>query len=173
MKKIYIIIIFIIVVISFTALYFFVKNSKGELNYFVITKVYNNFDYKKELSQEFENQRTINQNSLDSIKYLYEQQLIKLENKEKVNLSEISELKKNYQTLSGKFENDINYLSKDYESKIWNRLNNYIEDYGRKKQMKMLFGASGNGVIFYADSTIDVTEDLIIYVNKRFNDELE
>lgn len=52
---------------------------------------------------------------------------------------------------------------------IWKRLNPLIQEYGREKKYKMILGANGSGTLLYSDSTLDISDDLIKYVNDEYN----
>lgn len=52
---------------------------------------------------------------------------------------------------------------------IWKRLNPLIQEYGRAKKYKMILGANGSGTLLYSDSTLDISDDLIKYVNDEYN----
>lgn len=58
----------------------------------------------------------------------------------------------------------------EIEKIIWNRLNPYLVEYGKKHGYTYIFGANGTGTILYADESENITEDLIKYVNERYHD---
>lgn len=52
---------------------------------------------------------------------------------------------------------------------IWSRLNPLIQEYGKENKYKMIFGANGTGNLLYSDSSLDISNSLIKYVNKKYN----
>ncbi|WP_160289473.1 OmpH family outer membrane protein [Psychroserpens mesophilus] len=116
----------------------------------------------KEIMSIEENKMTLRKKALDSLLGLYNIvndktsiQAIDLQSK-------ISIKNENLKTLQSEFSNTI-------PNKIWSRLNAYIKDYGKQKEVKIIFGISGNGNIMYADETnLDVTEELLKYINDRY-----
>lgn len=62
------------------------------------------------------------------------------------------------------------YLSSNEEisKKIWERLNPLMEAYGKSRGLKLLIGANGQGTVLYGSKGADVTEDLIGFVNSKY-----
>lgn len=71
-----------------------------------------------------------------------------------------------YTTLYQKTEQ----ANKEIEGMIWKRLNPYLEEYGKEKGYDFIYGANGTGNVLYADKELNVTDDLIKYVNNRYHD---
>ncbi len=55
-----------------------------------------------------------------------------------------------------------------YSSSIWMQINQYIEDYGREQQYDFIHGATGNGSLMYAHEAKNITEEVIQYINARY-----
>ncbi len=60
------------------------------------------------------------------------------------------------------------YFSKDLSQKVWSRLNQYIKEYGESKQYKVVLGTQGNGNVMYAQKGIDITAEVLIYSNEKY-----
>ncbi len=58
--------------------------------------------------------------------------------------------------------------NKEITQKIWDRLNPLIEDYGKENGLQLLIGANGAGTVLYGDKKNDVTDNLIAYINKKY-----
>ncbi len=69
------------------------------------------------------------------------------------------------------------YLEKNRQEELlfsenaWKQLNQYIEEYGKEKGYGFVFGATGNGGIMYAEKSLDLTGDVIKYVNRKYKGE--
>lgn len=59
------------------------------------------------------------------------------------------------------------YYSKEMK-KITNKLNEYFIEYGSKHQYDYIIGASGQGVLLYADTSLNITNEFIEYANARY-----
>ena len=58
-----------------------------------------------------------------------------------------------------------------YTQQVWTRLNQYIKDYGREYEYDLILGAKGDGNLMYADDRLDITEEVLEYVNKKYDGE--
>jgi len=51
---------------------------------------------------------------------------------------------------------------------VWTRLNPLIEEFGREKGFHLVIGANGMGSVLYKDDYYDVTDELIHFVNNKY-----
>lgn len=70
--------------------------------------------------------------------------------------------------LKQQLQNDYSKTNRDINTQVWKRLNPVINDYGKLKGFHLIIGANGMGTVLYDDSYLDVTDDMIKYVNKRY-----
>lgn len=115
-------------------------------------KLFENFKGKKELEAKLLNIKSSNKLRLDSLRMIitneeselyYRQQLLVVEQQEET-------------------------LSAEYNAQIWNQLNSYIKEFGKKNGYDFIYGATGNGSMMYARETMDITDQLIDYANKTY-----
>lgn len=121
-----------------------------------MVEVYNGFDFKKvrESTLQEENARLIGR--VDTLNGVMAS-------------GSFSELQKTY----ARYERDslVQYfsdLTERYESEVLEQLNKYVGDYGREHKCMMVFGGQGNGNFMYVDSSLNVTQDVIVYINSKY-----
>lgn len=68
------------------------------------------------------------------------------------------------------FDEDNKKMTSENMAKVWNQLNQYVNDFGKKNHYIYIFGATGQGNLMYAEETKNVTDELIKYVNDRYED---
>jgi len=68
-------------------------------------------------------------------------------------------------SLTGYAEN----LKAEYDSEIWARINTYVQEFGHENDYSIIFGAAGNGSIMYSDSTVNITQDVLRYMNEKYD----
>ncbi|MBU0764600.1 MAG: OmpH family outer membrane protein [Bacteroidetes bacterium] len=141
-----------------------------EICYVDITKVFNEFLLKKELEALYQKEKDMKINSLDSIRF----DLEVLSRKILANNTD-KELQKQYNALNeiylARQEEYIRFdktITEKYDEQIWNQLNQYVKEFGEKKDYDFLLGTHGAGNLMYAKETRDVTDEMIIYVNQRY-----
>jgi len=146
----------------------------SKIGYVDINKLYESFEYKKELAKEFDKIKMARQRICDSLEYELNAIATELEKKNLLNAdteNEFSVKRKNFYQISKQFEEDNGVLATSYDAKIIKQLNAYIKEYGKKSNYQLLLGADMKGSVLYGDAKIDETDKLIIYVNERYKGE--
>lgn len=141
--------------------FLFLKKEKQSENYAVIDKerVFNEF----KMTKEIKNQINILNNKLkikyDSLSYIYstvQNVHIKIDAEQKLKL------------LSDEIER-VNGAYREQEVlKIWKRIRSYSKDYSNSSKYKLILGFENNGDIVYYEETKDITNELLHYINKRY-----
>lgn len=162
-RHLYLLIV-VAIVLSLLSLFlvFYLQPSVG---YIDSVQVYNEFQLKKELEGRISGVQKAKQRTLDSL--VVELEMLKKENR----LADFGRKKEYYLILEEKYQRENEQLVAEYQSQIWKQLNQYIKDYGRDESYDMIWGASGDGSLVYSESGKNLTEDVIRYVNDRYNDE--
>ncbi|MDP1801742.1 MAG: OmpH family outer membrane protein [Bacteroidota bacterium] len=147
-----------------------------ELVYVDMGKLYDNFALTKELNVDMEKIIKTRKSITDS---LYEDLRVKtqeLKFKEKKTIEDIQKIAKieeEYMYKQQQFEKENQMTSADYMNKIWNQINQFVEDYGTEKKYAFVLGANGQGNIMFGDKGKNVTTDVIAYINNRYNDKMK
>ena len=141
-----------------------------------ISKVYGEFEYKKELQGKLEQVQNTRKFILDSMEFELKdlQQRISLDKKPNSSLIQIFEQKRDrYMSQEQIFQEDNKMMIKKYDEQIVNQLNQYVKDYGEKHHFTYIYGADGSGFLMYANKGDDITEELKVYVNERYRGKAE
>jgi outer membrane protein len=77
-------------------------------------------------------------------------------------------LEQEYYYRQKQFTEESQKLDMDYTSKIWTQLNEYLDEYGKNKKYDFILGANGEGNLLYAKDDIDVTMDVVQFVNNKY-----
>lgn len=123
-------------------------------------KVFEEFEMKRDYDAMLEKELGTERSSLDSMARALE------------SLKDQTELARKKTELYEKqqlFEQKFGELSDKYTKEVYARLNEYIESYGKERGYKLIVGSTGDGNVMYVDTTVNVTEDLLKYVNKEYN----
>lgn len=164
----------IALLLSLTAIFFCYKNyGKTRIAFVVSVNLYNEFDYKKEVEKKYVEEVKRRESTLDSLyselQGLYE---LQKQNGDKNNNKELDELKRKELEFNRKKQEILasnQKLARKYDEEIWKQLNQYIQDYSELSKFDIIFGAKGDGDILGAKKNLDITDDVILYVNDRFN----
>ncbi len=99
----------------------------------------------------------------------HEKELSKMSKKEK----ELSEqLLRNKQQQLVNYQRAIQDKAAEEDSKmtqgVISEVNAYLEEFGKKQSYKIIFAATNAGNILYADDAINITEEVVEGLNKRY-----
>lgn len=168
-----------LIAISLSIFSFFYFRSGSDQVYVDVNRLVDGYKRTKLVRADFEKRAKLLTSNVDSLMVdwqnelkRYEQERSKMSKKE---LELKQELLGNKQQQIGKYQEVLQKQIEEEDKKssltIVNDINDYVKDYGRKKGYKIIFGASGSGTIMYANGSADLTEDVLIGLNKEFEGE--
>ncbi|MDR6763827.1 outer membrane protein [Flavobacterium sp. 2755] len=148
----------IIVLITFIALK--LNPSKSKIVYVNNVKVFEGFNMTKELKKVGEKEFNNRKLHLDS---LYS----------KLQSPEISSLdKKNLMQIFIQEKEELNqfndYFGAEQSAKIWTRIRSYSSEFSKENNYQIIIGSDDKGNVLFADESIDITNDLLTYINKKY-----
>jgi outer membrane protein len=129
-------------------------------------KVFEKFQMKKELDRIIEKDMMQDSQRLDSLGRV-------LDGASKNKLTPVASLeilKQQYVGYKEQLDEKFQKLSADYTNQVYERLNMYMEEFGKTNGIRMIIGGNEQGTVMYVDKTADLTEDVIVYVNKKYLD---
>lgn len=150
----------VVAVLSIGVSYGIIQYNNKKIAVVDAIQVFNAFNMKKELEGKAEARLKYLGAQLDSMQRTIEQQ-----QKDKKDNREV------YQQFQYKKEQ----IQKEYAESnqlinemVWKRLNPLIDAYGKEQGFRVIVGANGMGSVLYYNDYYDVTEDLITYVNQKY-----
>lgn len=142
------------------------ENFKDRVVFIENNKVFEEFQMKKDYDRLLEKDLMAESQSLDSLGKLVNG----MTQDASVSSSVLEMEKEKYFSVKKMFEERFSQLSKEYTAQVYERLNTYIQEYGKMKGFRMVVGANGQGNVMYVDKSADVTTDMIAYCNKKYLD---
>ncbi|AUC77567.1 OmpH family outer membrane protein [Olleya sp. Bg11-27] len=155
--------------------FFYLKSSSDQV-YVDVNKLLDGYKRTKLVRADFDKKaKTLNAN-VDSLMTDWQKE-IKSYEKERSSMSK-KELELKQQLLGNKQQQINNYqeaIQKQIQEEdkkatqtVINDINDYVEEYGKLKGYKIIFGASGSGNIMYASEGADLTEVVLTGLNREF-----
>ncbi len=168
-----------LIAIAASIFMFFQLQSSSELVYVDVNKLLDGYSRTKIVRAEFEDKaKTLNAN-VDSLMTDWQNEL-KTYEKERSKMSK-KELELKQELLGNKQQQINNYqqaIQKQIQEEdkkstqtVINDINDYVKEYGKTNNHKIIFGASGSGNIMYADDATDLTQDILEGLNADFDGE--
>ncbi|WP_281228723.1 OmpH family outer membrane protein [Flavobacterium aquiphilum] len=164
------------VVLSVLAIYY--AKSSSQLVYVDVNKLITGYEKTKVAKAEFDKKANLMRSNVDSLVANWQKELKNYE-KERTTFSP-KELKLKQELLTNK-QQQINGYQEAIQKKIQeedkrvtqtviNDINDYIKEYGKDHNYKIIFGASGGGNIMYADESTDLTEEVLKGLNAEYGE---
>jgi outer membrane protein len=152
----------------------FLYCTRPKVGYVNTITLFKDFKQKKELEQQFGTIEKEQRLVLDSLKMKFSfksQQLDQLKKSEEVyrnTASDAVSIREEYYKKEKEFAENNKVLADQYNLKIWNQLNAYIKEYGISHGYTYIHGVKGDGAILYAEEGDDITKEVTVYVNEKF-----
>ena len=168
-KFLWLIVLLQLLGLLFIGYLFFTKETQ-QTAFISMGKVVSDFELSKELDAKIKVVQGARKNILDSLEIVVQQLSLKLQKNaaSKKEQLEFDAKRQEYLLKQRQFTEDNQHLQQQYQEQIFKQLNQYIEEYNKDKDYDFIFGAAGNGVIMAAKPGNDITEEIIVFVNKRY-----
>jgi len=127
-------------------------------------KVFEEFAMKSEYDGRMEKELSRESAELDSLKRFIQT------NARTFDKDQLVVLQQQYYSLEQKFNQRFQELSTKFTKEVNDRLNEYIKEYAESKGYDLILGSAGQGNVMYIKDDMNITEDLIKYVNKKFGE---
>lgn len=135
--------------------------TRPRVAYVSLTMVFDAFDLKKELSAKLNEVTIARQADLDSLR-------VRIQFQKKSDKEATSALIKEYREREQRYAELNERTTADYDKQILTQLNTYMKEFSEKGGYSLMLGANGNGTLIHADPEMDVTTEMIDFVNQRY-----
>lgn len=122
-------------------------------------KLFESFEMKKDLDFKIEGELSAEKNAVSALADSLDKE---------TDPSKKEQLEKNLQEAKLLFDQKFQALSSKYTNEVYAKLNTLISAYGKQKGYKIILGADGQGGVMYVDTTYNITNDMIKYVNDAY-----
>jgi outer membrane protein len=127
-------------------------------------KLFDQFNMKKELESREKVKLEMLGKQMDSIG-----NMLKMAQATK-NEEDIKKLTYSYSYMKTSLEEEYKQGNHDINEQVWKRLNPALDEYGKKNGLHLIIGANGMGTVLYNEEAFDLTNDVIKYVNKKYEE---
>lgn len=154
---------------------YFKPSPNTDLVYVDLNKLIEGYNRTKIEQAKFEDKAKRLQGNVDSLVNNFQKELVLYE-KERSSMSK-KEIELKQELLSNKQQQINNYQQavqtqiqeedQNATQTVLNDINDYVKEYGKKNNYKIIFGATGGGSIMYAEKSTDLTEDILMGLNNQ------
>ncbi|PXY42828.1 hypothetical protein DMB65_02085 [Flavobacterium cheongpyeongense] len=157
--KVFFLIIVNILLIGVLTLFFFFQYNK-QIVYIDNVKLFDGFVMTKEMKRAGEKEFNSRKSVLDK---LYSDL-----QSSSISASERKQLMQQFIQGKEELEQFNQVFGSEQSLKIWARIKSYTTEFSRDKNYKLVIGSDNKQTVLFADEKIDVTNELLTYINKRY-----
>ena len=146
---------------------------KSKVAYIDLDSLQNNYSYYKKIKEDFERKQSQANDEITAMQKKYQNRAMQLQQKastmnqkeQEEAMQEINKMQQDLQSRKQSIDNDLyNYNSKMKED-ILTRIQEFLKDYNKDGKYSYIFSYEP-GFMFYKDSTLNITPEVIAGLNK-------
>ena len=165
----YVISLFVVIILTAWVIWIIMPVNKTA---FIQTdKVFNGFKGKIELERKLIKIQQANNHIMDSLSVelkILDQRLVNQVNPPKELIQRLQHKEMSYRQLNDEMLDNEEKIKEQYIAEVWKQINQYITDYGKNEGYDYIHGADGSGSLMYASEKKEISEDIIKYINERY-----
>ena len=145
------------------AIYILISQKQSKIAVIDVVRLFDGFTMKKELEMIAKKKLEEEGKKLDSLNHE-----VQLSKTRKISEDEMKGIAEYYNSAKVNLEQDYKVSNHNINEQVWKRLNPLLEDFGKRKGLQLMLGANGMGSILYTDKTSNITDEAILYINKKY-----
>lgn len=144
--------------------------------YLDLDSLQSNYGYYKKIKADFEKKQTESNNEITNLQKRYQSRAMQLQQKgptmnqqeQDAAMKEINGMQETLAEKKQSLDNELfNYNSK-MKDDILKRIQDFLKDYNKDKRFDYIFSYEP-GFMFYKDSSLDITRDVVIGLNNAYS----
>ncbi len=152
------------------------QKESSKVAYIDLDSLQSNYSYYKKIKTDFEQKQSAANNEIGGMQKKYQTRAMQLQQKsstmnqqeQEAAMQEINKMQQDLQSRKQEIDNDLyNYNSKMKED-ILTRIQNFLKDYNKDGKYSYIFSYEP-GFMFYKDSTLNITPDVVEGLNSIEN----
>jgi len=150
-----------------------INDGKSKVAYIDLDSLQNNYGYYQKIKADFERKQSAANDEITAMQKKYQNRAMQLQQKastmnqkeQEEAMQEINKMQQDLQARKQNIDNDLyNYNSKMKED-ILTRIQNFLKQYNKDGRYSYIFSYEP-GFMFYKDSTLNITGDVIAGLNQ-------
>jgi outer membrane protein len=144
---------------------------RSKQGFIIVSEVFNQFDMKKDSERHFTLVKNRRQKILDSMAFdlrLLAKKIDAQKAKNKEDVDSYNLKREDFYRHQKTFEEDNKQLTSQYDSEIFTQINQYVKDFSKENSYQLVFGSDGNGSLMYGEDQLNLTKEVIEYINKKY-----
>jgi outer membrane protein len=140
------------------------RSNEGKHAYILTQKMFEEYNGTKEYRNKLKSMEFQQKNLLDSLSLVIKLMEGKVPEKSPELLAKKTQYNKVYEQVYTYQQEEI----ERYNDQLWKQINQYVEEYGKANGYAFIYGANGTGNLMYADTTYNITPEVIRFINEKY-----
>lgn len=149
------------------------SNDKSKVAYIDLDSLQNNYGYYQKLKEDFEKKQNKANDELTALQKKYQNRAMQLQQKaatmnqkeQETAMQEINKMQQDLQAKKQSIDNELYNDNSKMKEEVLTRIENFLKDYNKDGKYSYIFSYEP-GFMFYKDSTLNITPDVIAGLNK-------
>lgn len=149
--------------------------SCNKVAYIDLDSLQSNYVYYKKIKGEFEKRQTSSNDQIVSLQKHYQSRAMQLQQKgsamtpaeQEAAMKEINQMQQDLQVKKQSLDNELYTYNSKMKEDILKRIQNFLRDYNKDGRFDYIFSYEP-GFMFYKDTTLNVTKDVIVGLNDLY-----
>jgi outer membrane protein len=147
-----------------------------KIAYIDLDSLQNNYSYYKKIKAEFEKKQASANDELTALQKKYQNRAMQLQQKsatmnqqeQQSAMEEINKMQQDLQEKKQGIDNDLYNYNSQMKDEILNRIENFLKEYNKDGRYSYIFSYEP-GFMFYKDSSLNITQDVIDGLNSQYS----
>ncbi len=153
-------------------------NKKVNIAYIDIDSLQNNYSYYEKIKADFEKKQSSANSELTTMEKKFQNRAKQLQEKAQTMtppqqenaMQEMNKMQNDFQQRKQTIDNELFEYNNKMKEDILIRIQNFLKDYNKEGKFSYIFSYEP-GFMFYKDSTLDITPDVILGLNDLYSKE--
>lgn len=150
-------------------------NHGNKVAYIDLDSLQNSYEYYKILKSDFERKQSVSNNEVVNLQKHYQARAMQLQQKgaamnqqeQQAAMQEINQMQQDLQTKKQALDNNLYNANSKMKEDILLKIQNFLKDYNKDGRYDYIFSYEP-GFMFYKDSTLNVTADVVRGLNYQY-----
>ena len=152
-------------------------NVGAKVAYIDLDSLQNNYAYYKKIKEAFEKKQESANNEITALQKKYQNRAMQLQQKgptmnqqeQESAMQEMNKMQQDLQAKKQSIDNDLYNTNSKMKEDILSRIQNYLKEYNKDGKYSYIFSYEP-GFMFYKDSTLNITPDVIAGLNEMYTE---
>lgn len=153
-----------------------VHTGGARVAYLDLDSLQSNYGYYKKIKGDFEKKQTESNNEINNLQKRYQSRAMQLQQKgptmnqqeQDAAMKEINQMQESLAEKKQSIDNELFAYNSKMKDDILKKIQDFLKEYNKNKRFDYIFSYEP-GFMFYKDTTLDITRDVVIGLNKDYS----